>query len=135
MDNIQEINRRVIEQFRAGGEIEGMHREGLLLLTTVGARTGRRHTTPMMFHRDGERIVVMASNAGATKAPDWYRNLVADPLVVVEVGDQRYDAVAMTLSGDERERVWRDVTSLFPFFVDHAAQAGREIPLVHLAPR
>ncbi|HEY1571920.1 MAG TPA: nitroreductase/quinone reductase family protein [Pseudonocardiaceae bacterium] len=135
MDNIQEINRRVIEQFRAGGEVEGMHREGLLLLTTVGTRTGRRHTTPMMFHRDGDRIVVMASNAGATKAPDWYRNLVADPHVVVEVGDQRYDAVATTLAGDERDRVWRDVTSLFPFFTDHAAQAGREIPLVDLAPR
>lgn len=133
MDNIQEINRRVIEQFRAGGEVEGMHREGLLLLTTVGARTGQRHTTPMMFHRDGDRIVVMASNAGATKTPDWYRNLVADPHVVVEVGDQRYDAVATTLSGDERARVWRDVTSLFPFFIDHAAQAGREIPLVDLA--
>ncbi|HEX5118595.1 MAG TPA: nitroreductase/quinone reductase family protein [Pseudonocardiaceae bacterium] len=133
MDNIQEINRRVIEQFRAGGEVEGMHREGLLLLTTVGARTGQRHTTPMMFHRDGDRIVVMASNAGATKAPDWYRNLVADPHVVVEVGDQRYDAVATTLSGDERARVWQDVTSLFPFFIDHAAQAGREIPLVDLA--
>jgi deazaflavin-dependent oxidoreductase (nitroreductase family) len=135
VDNIQEINRRVIEQFRAGGEVEGMHREGLLLLTTVGARTGRRHTTPMMFHRDGDRIVVMASNAGATKAPDWYRNLVADPHVVVEVGDQRYDAVATTLAGDDRDRVWRDVTSLFPFFTDHAAQAGREIPLVDLARR
>lgn len=135
MDNIQEINRRVIEQFRAGGEVEGMHREALLLLTTTGARSGQRHTTPMMFHRDGDRIVVMASNAGAPKDPDWYRNLVADPEVVVEVGDQRYDAVATALTGDERERVWRDVTSLYPFFADHEAKAGRVIPLVGLSRR
>jgi deazaflavin-dependent oxidoreductase (nitroreductase family) len=135
VDDIQEINRRVIERFRAGGEIEGMHRERLVLLTTVGARTGRRRTTPMMFHQDGDRIVVMASNAGARKTPDWYHNLVADPEVVVEVGDERYDAVAETLTGDERERVWRDVTSLYPFFVDHEAKAGRVIPLVGLTRR
>ena len=135
MDDIQEINRRVIERFRAGGEIEGMHREALLLLTTVGARTGQRRTTPMMFHRDGDRIVVMASNAGARKTPDWYHNLVADPQVVVEVGDERFDAVAAILTGDDRERVWRDVTSLYPFFVDHEAQAGRVIPLVGLVRR
>jgi deazaflavin-dependent oxidoreductase (nitroreductase family) len=133
VDDIQEINRRVIEQFRSGGEITGMRRDRLLLLTTTGARTGRRHTTPMMFHHDGDRIVVMASNAGATRAPDWYHNLVADPHVVVEVGEERYEAVATTLRGAERDRVWHDVTTLFPFFTDHAANAGREIPLVDLA--
>ena len=91
---MQAINRRVIEQFRAGGEIEGMHRERLVLLTTTGRRSGCRHTTPMMFHREGDRVLVMASNQGDPKEPEWYRNLVANPRVTVEVGDERWDAIA-----------------------------------------
>jgi hypothetical protein len=63
--DIQSINRRVIKQFRAGEEIEGMQRSRLVLLTTAGARTGQRRTTPMMFHRDGESLLVIASNVGA----------------------------------------------------------------------
>src|SRR4051794_31361565 len=102
--DVREINRRGIEQFRAGGEIEGMHRDRLVLLTTVGARTGQRRTTPMMFHRDGDRLYVIASNIGAPEHPDWYRNLVADPRVTVEVGDERYEATATPLAGDERTR-------------------------------
>ena len=72
--DMKEINRQVIEQFRAGGKITGMQRERLVLLTTVGARTGQKRTTPMMFHRDGDRLLVIASNAGAPRHPDWYRN-------------------------------------------------------------
>lgn len=130
--DMQAVNRNVIEQFRAGGEVEGMHRDRLVLLTTTGARTRQRHTTPMMFHCDGDRLVVMASDAGAPKTPDWYHNLRADPHVVVEVGEDVYDAVATTLAGDDRARVWADVTAANPFFLDHARQAGREIPLVAL---
>ena len=130
--DMQATNRRVIEQFRAGGEVDGMSRDRLVLLTTTGARTGQRRTTPMMFVRDGDRVVVMASNAGAVKAPDWYRNLEADPHVVVEIGDEVYDAVATTLEGDERARVWADLTAGYPFFADHEAKAGRRIPLVAL---
>ena len=132
MDNIQEINRRVIEQFRAGGEVEGMHREGLLLLTTTGARTGGPHTTPMMFHPNGDRVIVMASNAGARKPPDWYANLVANPSVTVERGDESYQATATVLRGEERERLWAEITKAYPFFLDHEQKAEREIPLVAL---
>jgi deazaflavin-dependent oxidoreductase (nitroreductase family) len=67
----------VIEQFRAGREIEGMRSDGLVVVTTVGARTGRRRPTPMMFHRDGDSLVVVASNIGAPRHPDWYINLLA----------------------------------------------------------
>ncbi len=130
--DVAQANRRVIEQFRAGGEIEGMHRERLVLLTTVGAKSGQRRTTPMMFHRDGDRLIVMASNAGAPKAPDWYRNLEANPRVTVEVGDETYDAVATTAEGDERERLWGTVTQNYPFFADHQEKAGRTIPVVVL---
>jgi deazaflavin-dependent oxidoreductase (nitroreductase family) len=130
--DIKEINRRVVEHFRAGGEIEGMHRERLLLLTTVGARTGRAHTTPMMFHRDGDDLLVIASAAGAPKDPDWYRNLVAEPRVTVEVGAERYDAVAVPLDGESRAPRWAMLKETYPFFADHEVKAGREIPVVAL---
>jgi deazaflavin-dependent oxidoreductase (nitroreductase family) len=130
--DIKEINRRVIEQFRAGGEIEGMRREGLVLLTTVGARTGRTYTTPMMFHRDGDRLLVMASNVGAPKHPDWYCNLVANPQVGVEVGDEKYNAVAAPLEGAERTRVWKMIKETYPFFADHEKKTERIIPVVAL---
>lgn len=131
--DIQEINRKVIEQFRAGGEIEGMHRERLLLLTTTGARTGLARTTPMMFHRDGDRVMVMASNAGARKPPDWYANLVANPAVEVEIGAESYPATATVLAGAERERLWAEITAAYPFFLDHENKAERQIPVVALA--
>jgi deazaflavin-dependent oxidoreductase (nitroreductase family) len=130
--DIKEINRRVVEQFRAGGEIEGMHRERLILLTTVGAKTGQRRTTPMMFDHDGDRVLVMASNAGAAKAPDWFHNVVADPHVTVEIGDEEYEAVAVVTEGAERERLWSMITDHYPFFIDHQAKAGRVIPVVAL---
>lgn len=130
--DVREINRRVIAQFRAGGEIEGMHRERLLLLTTTGSRSGRPHTAPMMFHRDGDRLLVIASNAGAPAHPAWYTNLVADSDVTVEIGDESYEARAATATGDERERLWRVITDNHPFFLDHQAKAGRVIPVVVL---
>lgn len=130
--DIADINRRVIEQFRAGGEIEGMHRDRIVLLTTTGARTGQRRTTPMMFHRDGGRLLVVASNVGAPKHPDWYRNLVADSRVTVEVGDQTYPAVATTLEGTERARAWSMLKQSYPFFADHEASTERIIPVVAL---
>jgi deazaflavin-dependent oxidoreductase (nitroreductase family) len=76
-------NQKVIEEFRANG---GAGDRPLLLLTTTGVRSGARRTTPMMYVPDGDRLLVIASNAGAPKHPDWYRNLAADPRVTVEVG-------------------------------------------------
>lgn len=128
----RQTNLRVIEQFRTGGEIEGMHRDRLILLTTVGTRTGRRHTTPMMFHREGDRVLVIASNAGAQKDPDWYRNLRKEPRVTVEIGDKRYDALATELEGAERERQWAVLKEAYPFFADHEKTAGRTIPVIAL---
>ncbi|MFC7657411.1 nitroreductase family deazaflavin-dependent oxidoreductase [Pseudonocardia benzenivorans] len=134
-DDIAAVNRRVIEQFRAGGEIEGMHREALLLLTTTGRRSGRSHTSPMMFHRDGERLLVVASNIGAPRHPDWYANLVADPEVTVEVGDETYDALATPLTGDDRATTWAMLKQTYLFFADHEGRTTREIPVVALTRR
>ena len=130
--DVKEINRQVIEQFRAGGPIEGMHRDRLLLLTTTGARTGQLRTTPMMFHPDGDRLLVIASNIGAPKHPDWYLNLAANPQVSVEVGDQSYQAEARTAEGAERNRLWSLLKQNYPFFAEHEQKTDREIPVVVL---
>jgi deazaflavin-dependent oxidoreductase (nitroreductase family) len=130
--DVREINRQVISQFRSGGQIDGMHRDRIVLLTTTGARTGHRHTTPMMFHRDGERLLVIASNMGAPRHPDWYLNLVANPRVTVEVGEETYEAQARVITGEERELVWAALTERYPFFAEHAAKTPRTIPVIAL---
>jgi deazaflavin-dependent oxidoreductase (nitroreductase family) len=130
--DIREINRKVIEQFRVGGEIDGMRRDRLVLLTTVGAKSGQRRTTPMMFHRDGDRLLVIASNVGAPRHPDWYLNLVANPAVTAEVGDETYDAAAAPATGEERERLWTMLKQAYPFFAEHEASTDRIIPVVIL---
>ena len=111
-----------------------MHRDRLVLLTTIGAKTGQRRTTPMMFHRDGDGLLVIASNIGAPRHPDWYLNLVANPRVVVEVGDESYAALAAPLEGPERERLWRMLKQTYPFFADHEKKTDRVIPVVSLTP-
>ncbi|MDQ1721544.1 MAG: hypothetical protein QOI26_1278 [Pseudonocardiales bacterium] len=133
--DVKEINRQVIERFRGGGPIEGMQRERLLLLTTTGARTGQARTTPMMFHPDGDRLLVIASNIGAPKHPDWYLNLVANPQVTVEVGDQSYQAQARPAEGAERDRLWSLLKQNYPFLAEHEQKTDRVIPVVILTRR
>jgi deazaflavin-dependent oxidoreductase (nitroreductase family) len=131
--DIKEINRATIARFRAGEELEGgMHRARIVLLGTVGRRSGERRTTPLMFHRDGDRILVIASNVGAPTHPGWYLNLLARPRVTVELDAESYDAVATPLAGAERDRVWAELKRLYPFFVDHEAATQRTIPVVAL---
>jgi deazaflavin-dependent oxidoreductase (nitroreductase family) len=109
-----------------------MHRERILLLTTTGRRSGAPRTTPMMFHRDGDRLLVIASSAGAPADPDWYRNLVAHPTVKVELDTETYEATATPAKGEEYDRLWTMLKEKYPFFVDHEAKAGRRIPVVIL---
>jgi len=127
-----EVNRKVIEAFRAGVDPPGMHRDRLLLLTTRGARTGTQRTTPMMFHRDGDRVFVIASANAAPRDPQWYRNLVADPTVQVEQPDEAYPARAVPLVGAERATTWAEIKRRYPFFADHERKVDREIPVVEL---
>jgi deazaflavin-dependent oxidoreductase (nitroreductase family) len=130
--DMSEVNRQVIEAFRDGVDPPGMHRDRLLLLTTRGARTGKPHTAPMMFHRDAERVFVIASADAAPNDPQWYRNLVADPHVRVELADEAYSAFAVSLKGAERDHTWTEIKRLYPFFADHEAKVEREIPVVEL---
>ena len=123
-------NRQLIEEFRAaGGSLEG---RPLLLLTTTGARGGRPHTAPMMFVPDGDRLLVIASNAGAPRHPDWYHNLVANPRVTVEANGETYPATAIVTQGPERDRLFKDIAAQYPFFNDHQANIDRTIPVVAL---
>lgn len=126
------MNARVIERFRAGDEIEGMHRDRLLLLTTTGRRSGDRRTTPMMRVPIDGTTHVVASNNGAADDPAWVRDLEADPHAHVEEDGAEYDATARVLRGEDRAAVWPALVERAPFFAEHEERAGREIPVVKL---
>ncbi|GAA0245511.1 nitroreductase family deazaflavin-dependent oxidoreductase [Cryptosporangium japonicum] len=124
-------NRQLIAQFRESGGA-AMGNRPLLLLTTVGARSGAAHTAPMMYVPDADRLLVVASNAGAPRDPDWYVNLVANPRVRVEVGAESYAAAARVLPGEERAAAFSRIAAQYPFFHEHQAKTPRVIPVVAL---
>ena len=128
------FNQQLIAEFRAnGGHVTSIPSNGrLCLLTTTGARSGQPHTVPLGFARDGERLLVIASNNGAPKEPAWYHNLVAHPDVMVEVGADRYQATASVATGAERERQAAVLATQIPFLAEHEERAGRQIPIVAL---
>jgi deazaflavin-dependent oxidoreductase (nitroreductase family) len=133
MDRL-EFNRQVIDEFRAnegrvGGPFEGAP---MLLLTTTGAKSGRRLTTPLVYTKDGDDIVVIASKAGAPTNPNWYHNLKAHPEVGVEVGTDAFEARAEITEGDERNRLFDAQAELMPNFKEYAAATDRVIPVVRL---
>ncbi len=127
-------NTKIIEEFRAnagklGGQFAGAP---VLLVTTTGAKTGRRHTTPTMYLPDGEHLMVFASKGGAPTNPDWYHNLVAHPRVTVEVGAETYDAEAVVLTGEERDQLYARQAQLYPGFAEYQAKTKRTIPVIAL---
>jgi deazaflavin-dependent oxidoreductase (nitroreductase family) len=131
-DDILAYNRKLIEEFRADGG-KSMGDRPLLLLTTVGRRSGEARTSPMMYVPSGDRYLVIASNNGAAEDPQWFRNLTADPSVTVELAGDRFEARAEPLSGDDYEREWTAIKQGFPFFAEHETRAaGRRIPVVNL---
>ncbi len=134
MSDQNEYNRKLIEDFRASRGVSDDPFAGrpLLLLTTIGAKSGQRRTTPMMYVPDGDRLLVIASNAGALAHPDWYRNLLAHPEVTVEVGADTFDASAVVLEGTERQQLWDRIVASYPFFTEHQAKITRQIPVIAL---
>jgi deazaflavin-dependent oxidoreductase (nitroreductase family) len=134
MPDMNDWNRQMIEEFRAnGGKVGGMW-EGrpLLLLTTTGAKSGQRRTSPVMYLRDGERLLVFASKGGAPTSPDWYHNLLAHPEVTVEVGNETYDAIATPLTGEERDRLYAQWAQMYPQFGEYQKNTTRKIPVIAL---
>jgi deazaflavin-dependent oxidoreductase (nitroreductase family) len=134
---MEEFNRGVIEEFRAndgkvGGPFEGAP---VLLLTSVGAKSGERRTTPVMYLPDGERMVIFASLGGAPNNPAWYHNLVANPAATVEVGPDTVEVDAVVTSGEERDRLFEQQAALYRQFADYAQKTTRQIPVVALVPK
>jgi deazaflavin-dependent oxidoreductase (nitroreductase family) len=137
MAGMNDWNRQTIEAFRANeGKVGGMW-EGrpLLLLTTTGAKSGQRRTTPTMYLRDGDRLLIFASKGGAPTHPAWYHNLVAHPEVTVEVGPETYEANATVLNGEERDRLFARQAELYPQFGEYQTKTTRKIPVIALERR
>jgi deazaflavin-dependent oxidoreductase (nitroreductase family) len=132
----EDWNSRIIEEFRAnhgrvGGPFEGAP---VLLLHTTGARTGKERVNPVMYQDLGGRIAVFASKAGADSHPDWYHNLVANPDVTAEIGDDTHAFRAHTADPDERGPIWDKQKRDYPGFAGYEANTDREIPVVILDP-
>ncbi|MPZ48845.1 MAG: nitroreductase family deazaflavin-dependent oxidoreductase [Dehalococcoidia bacterium] len=133
MTSWNEHNLGVIEQFRAKGGRDGAR--PLLLLTTTGAKSGRPHTTPLMYLADGDRFAVIASKGGAANHPDWYWNLVANPSVRVEVGGESFETQARVAEPEERDRLFALQAERYPFFAGYQKKVKRRIPVVVLQRR
>ena len=105
-----------------------------LILHTTGRRSGQPRQTPLSFTRDGDAYVVIASDGGARRDPDWYLNLQDRPEVEIEVGGRRRPARAETVTGDDRERLWRQAVGSFGGYAGYQARTTRQIPVVRLVP-
>ena len=129
-------NASVIDEFRANeGEVGG-HWEGknLLLLTTIGARSGLQRTNPLHYLPDGERYVVFATKAGAHSHPDWYYNIQANPEVSIEVGSDVIRVQARTLESTERDELYAKQAARHSNFAEYEKGTSRVIPVVTLTP-
>jgi deazaflavin-dependent oxidoreductase (nitroreductase family) len=128
-----DYNRQLIEEYRSNrSKFAGPGSRHLLLLTTTGAKSGKRYTAPMMYIPKDDRLLVIASNIGAPKHPDWYHNLVAHPEVTVEVGTETYQATAIVTQGAERQQLWTWIIEQYPFFAEHQTKTTRQIPVIAL---
>jgi len=127
-------NDKIIEEFRAnrgkvGGPFEGAP---LLLLHSVGARSGASRVHPVMYQKVGDSFAVFASKGGAPSNPDWYHNLVANSRATVEVDSETFAVVARVAEGEERERIWTKQKAAYPGFAEYEQRTTRSIPVIIL---
>jgi deazaflavin-dependent oxidoreductase (nitroreductase family) len=133
----EDFNARIIDEFRANeGRVGGMF-EGstLLLLHHIGAKSGQRRVTPLVYLRDGDRYVIFASKAGAPTHPAWYHNLLAHPDTEIEVGTDTLAVHAAEVTGEERKHLFEAQVNRSPQFGDYQRKTERVIPVIALAPR
>ena len=136
-----ELQKGVTQLHRAGMQsplaplLRGSALHEFLVLETTGRRSGARRSTPLSFTTDGDAFVVIASNGGAARDPDWYRNLQDDPDATVEVRGAQVPVRAVTVTGGERDRLWRNAVRSYPGYAAYQVRAPREIPVVRQAPR
>ncbi len=129
---LQDFNAKLVEQFRKnGGQLTKGPLAGapIVVLTMTGAKSGRQIEVPVAYTRDGDRLVVIASKAGAPTNPAWYYNLKANPDITVEVGTEKYAARAAEATGAERDRLYDAQAKVMPVFKEYAAKTERTIPV------
>ncbi|MBG6066982.1 nitroreductase family deazaflavin-dependent oxidoreductase [Micromonospora ureilytica] len=133
---MSDFNDKIIAEFRAnGGQVGGQFAGApLLLLHTVGAKSGQSRVSPMMYQKVDGGYAVFASKGGAPSNPDWYYNLLSNPKVHAEIGTDKVELVARVAAGDERERIWSAQKAAYPGFADYERKTTRQIPVVVLAP-
>lgn len=126
-----DFNSKVVEEFRANGGVVGGMFAGapMIILTTTGAKSGQQRVIPLVYTRDGDRIVVIASKGGMDTNPDWYYNMVANPEVTVEVGTETFQAKATEVTGEERDRLYDAQAELMPNFKEYQEKTTRRIPV------
>ena len=131
MNERHEFNKKIIEEFRAnGGKAGGMFANApMILITMKGAKSGQTRVTPLVYSKDGDRYVVIASMAGAPNNPDWYYNLKAHPDVSVEIAGEKFQVKARITSGEERERLFNQQAAQLPVFDDYRKKTTRQIPV------
>jgi deazaflavin-dependent oxidoreductase (nitroreductase family) len=120
---------------RSGGAIGGRKSGMPLLLTTIGRRSGRPWTVPLMYCRDGERLVVVAANGGSDNAPAWWLNLRAEPRATAQLGRERVVVTAVEASGAERDRLWPLLVEAYAGYGRYAMRTTRALPVVVLERR
>ena len=131
---MNEFNQQIIDEFRANGGKVGGFFEGknMILLTTTGAKTGEPRLAPLVYFRDGNRLLVVASKGGHPSHPDWYHNLREHPEVTVEIGTETYQAIASALEEPERTEKFADIVEQAPYFGEYQEKTTRVIPVVAL---
>lgn len=132
-----DFNERIIAEFRAnGGKVGGRFAGApMLLLATLGAKSGLRRTTPLVYLPDGDRYIIFASKGGAPTHPSWYHNLLAHPDTTIEVGSETVPVTAVVLTGEERDRLYARQAALRPAFAEYQAKTTRRIPVIALQRR
>lgn len=133
-DALNEMNRQVVEEFRAnGGKVGGPFAgSDIVLLTTTGAKSGQQRVSPLVYFDIDGRILIAGSMGGAPKSPAWVHNLRAQPEVHVEIGEQAYKAQARELPREERDALYPRVVEIAPQFGEYQAKTSRVIPLFEL---
>ena len=134
MAELHDCNQRVMRAFRANqGKVSGpLAHMPVLLLTMTGARSARTMTKPFVYTTDGNRLVVIASFAGAPTHPAWYHNLLAHPEATVEVGSERFRVKATVTAREERQRLFDRQAAQMPIFVEYQHKTSRQIPVLVL---
>jgi deazaflavin-dependent oxidoreductase (nitroreductase family) len=118
-----------------GGKLFGrMGKSPILLLNTVGRKSGKKRTSPLLYAMDGEDFVIIASKGGASAHPAWYLNLMANPEATVEIEDREVRVRAEEADSEEKSRLWQKMVEMYPAYDAYQEKTEREIPLLVLRP-